>query len=69
MGRRKLCGKHAKDLAGAIKRAGGSLSVTANGHFRVTGPKGVAIVGVHTNSRRALAHARMSLRNYAGLEI
>jgi len=69
MSQRKLCGKHARSLASAILAAGGKLSVTANGHFRVVGPKGVAFVGAHTNSRRALHAARCSLRNYAGLEV
>jgi hypothetical protein len=47
----------------------GTVELTANGHMRITGPGGVAIVGAHTARWRAEKNVIAAIRKYAGLEI
>jgi hypothetical protein len=61
--------KRARKLARAVISAGGIVELTANGHMRITGPDGVAIVGAHTTSWRAEKNAVATIRKHAGLEI
>jgi hypothetical protein len=61
--------KHARKLARAVASAGGTVELTANGHMRITGPGGVAIVGAHTAIWRAEKNTVAAIRKYAGLEI
>lgn len=60
-------GKPAKMIARAVVEAGGSFTITANGHLKVQGPAGVAVVGVHQPSPRAVRNAVRDIHRYAGL--
>lgn len=53
----------------AVRDAGGTVTVTARGHLRVTGPKGIAIIAHRGNSWRVLKDATTDLRTYAGLDV
>lgn len=74
MGRKRcrlssLPGKHARDVAKAVIAAGGEVEVTSNGHLKITGPAGRAIIGVHRASYRGRAMAVTTARRHAGLEL
>lgn len=62
--------KESQRLIAAIEDAGGRVSVTARGHFRVVGPRGVAFVG-SAPPRHGQARANLlgDLRRYAGLDV
>ena len=66
---RRLQGKHARELARRIRAAGGSVTLTANGHLRVQGPRGVAVVSSSASDPRNLVKALSTIRRYAGLEV
>jgi hypothetical protein len=57
------------DIARAVRAAGGTVELTARGHLKVTGPCGVAFVGVHGSSWRNERNARTLIRRAAGLEV
>jgi hypothetical protein len=61
--------KHARKLARAVTSVGGTVELTSNGHMRITGPGGVAIVGAHTAHWRAEKNVVAAIRKYAGLDI
>lgn len=60
--------KQARELCRAVKAAGGSTERTQEGHLRVTGPAGSAVVGADLYGR-ALHNARTQIRALAGLDI
>jgi hypothetical protein len=68
-GQRRLQGKHARELARRIEDAGGSVSLTANGHLRVKGPMGIAVVSSSASDPRNLVKALATIRRYAGLAV
>lgn len=58
-----------RQLAQRIGRAcpAAEVTLTAQGHLRVTGPAGVAIVSACSTSRRHEAQIKATLRRYAGI--
>lgn len=64
-------GKGTAELHEAIRRAGGQIAYTKNGHMKVTGPRGTAVIGAQHGSvsRRGRENNRTTLRRWAGLEI
>jgi hypothetical protein len=65
---KRLPGKHARALAKAIIKAGGQYTLTPNGHFRVTGPEGVAFVSTRSNCMAGVG-AVNDIRRHTGLEV
>lgn len=66
---KKFKSKHARAICKAVAAAGGTVRVTAKGHFLVTGPAGNALVGTAGASYHATANAVASIRKYSGLDI
>lgn len=66
---RRPAGQRGRDLAKAIKAAGGELTLTARGHFRVVGPGGIAVVAASGNDKRSLANAVRDIKVHAGLVV
>lgn len=62
--------KFIAELTRAVERADGTVEITAQGHLKVTGPRGVAFVGStvagHTRARHQV---RRAIAKYAGLEL
>lgn len=67
--RKRFSTKEARELVAAVRRAGGTAEQTERGHFRVTGPLGVALVGSHLSNARSLANSVAAIRREAGLNI
>lgn len=61
--------KHARDICKAVRAAGGTVAVTANGHLLVRGPGGLATVGSSGDSWRATANAVSTIKRCAGLDV
>lgn len=60
--------KQARELRRAVQAAGGSTERTREGHLRVTGPTGSAVVGSDLHGR-ALRNAHAQIRALAGLDL
>jgi len=56
-------------MARAVEAAGGTVERTANGHLKVVGPSGFAIVGSSYGSRRSWKNAIADVRKHAGLNL
>lgn len=69
MSKRRTPHKHTRDTIRAVKRAGGTVAYTSNGHLRITGPAGMAILPSDPGSWRGPRNNRAVLRKHAGLEI
>lgn len=54
-------------LTRKIKAAGGEVEITKQGHLRVRGPLGVAIVGGGSAHSRSKNNAKTTLARYAGI--
>jgi hypothetical protein len=71
MNREKRAGrgrcKEIRRLVAAVKEAGGTVQRTANGHLKVTGPTGFAIVGSSIAAGRETARAWRVAERYTGL--
>jgi hypothetical protein len=69
----KLQNKYSRTLAKAITAAGGTYTVTANGHFRVTNPRspggGVAFVSAGESCNRVRDRAVADIRRHTGLVV
>lgn len=61
--------KETRKLIRKITEAGGVVERTANGHLRVCGPTGVALIGSDFSRGHELTQVRLTLRRYAGLHI
>jgi hypothetical protein len=68
---RKLQNSYSRRLARAILDAGGTYTITANGHFRVTNPRstggGVAFVSAGESCGRVRHKAVADIRRETGL--
>lgn len=60
--------KQTRELHKAVKAAGGRVERTSDGHLRVHGPAGHAVVGsdLHGRARR---NAHAEIRRLAGLDL
>ncbi len=56
-------------MAAAVKAAGGQAELTSDGHMRVTGPNGEAIVASAPGAGRVLAMTYATIRRETGLEV
>jgi hypothetical protein len=61
--------KESRALTRAVRKAGGTVSRTTNGHWRITGPQGHAVVCSKFDSPRSVANAVAQVRRHSGLEI
>lgn len=60
--------KEAREITAAVEKAGGTVTVTEQGHLRVSGPQGDAIVGSASNSgKHSRANTRATIRRETGL--
>ena len=63
--------KEARDIVRAVTGAGGTVERTANGHLKITGPKGVAVVASAPDTGhqggRALANTWATITDKTGL--
>ena len=66
--RRYQCAAH-RDLIRAVLAAGGTYTMSTRGHMKVTGPKGIAVVGARFNGIHGLGNAVATIRRYSGLRI
>ena len=53
--------KEARDLARRIRRQGGTVTLTANGHLRVTGPAGYTVISPDMRYPRTRANTMADL--------
>lgn len=60
--------KEAMAIIKAVEAAGGSVTLTAKGHLRVTGPLGLAIVASDP-ANNSMRQSIETIRKYAGLTI
>lgn len=67
--KRRYRGKEAREIADEVQAAGGSVEILANGHLRVTGPGGSAVIGSKLNTPGAHDTVRNKLARYAGISI
>jgi hypothetical protein len=61
--------KASRELARAIRAAGGDVERTSRGHMRVTGPAGSIVVTPDTGSSRTTANTRAQIRRDTGLDL
>jgi hypothetical protein len=60
--------KEARDIAKAVERAGGTVERTGQGHMKVTGPNGMAIVPSRPGNNR-LGKAYETIARETGLDL
>lgn len=60
--------KEAREIAKAVKKAGGEVERTGQGHMKVTGPIGVAFIPSEPGSNR-LAQAYETIERCTGLAV
>lgn len=61
--------KEARKLIAAVEAAGGVVERTGQGHLKVTGPGGVAIVGSDLTGNAAWRNTLATIRNKAGIDV
>jgi hypothetical protein len=61
--------KEAREVVSAVKAAGGQVELTSDGHLRITGPDGEAIVASAPGAGRVLTMTYATIRRETGLEV
>lgn len=67
--KRRYRTKEARELADEVTAAGGTVEINGEGHLRVTGPLGTAVVGSKLSGPTAHDTARNKLARYAGITV
>ena len=68
-GKRRYRTKEAREIAGQVIAAGGSVELNAQGHLVVTGPLGRAVIGSKFTFSGAHDAIRRTLAKHAGITI
>lgn len=61
--------KSARDLARAVRAAGGDVERTARGHMRITGPAGSIVVTPDSGNYRTSVNTRLQIARDTGLQL
>lgn len=69
MSNRPMRNKFAREIIEVVTAAGGTVTVTAKGHLKITGPVGTAVVSYSGNSRRRARDTMALIRKHAGLDV
>jgi hypothetical protein len=58
-----------EEIVRAVRRAGGEVTLTRNGHVRISGPAGVTVIPGTPGGNRSRRNALAKIRSMAGIDL